>query len=98
VAYIAGVDAVKLKTCTACKYVRYFSVKREMSKGTQTHTGTGLSTKQSARRKLLNCVMKFYSSSLTVATLGIAPFFVCRYRLMQTKLLLMLMMGCVVAK
>ena len=44
-------------------------------------------TNEHARRKRLNCVMKFYSGNLKAAIMETVRFVVCRYRLIQKNLL-----------
>ena len=56
---IAGVDDIKLKECTACKSVRYCSVKVSGS--------IDRNTNDSVKSGPLNYVMKCYSNNLKAA-------------------------------
>eukprot|EP00984_Skeletonema_dohrnii_P020923 scaffold10323_cov163-Skeletonema_dohrnii-CCMP3373.AAC.1 len=59
----AEVDDIKLKKCTACYLVKYCSIKCQREH------------RPRARKERLNCVTKFYSSSLRAPLWGLPHLF-----------------------
>jgi hypothetical protein len=76
---IAEVDDIKLKTCTACKSVRYCSVKCQRDHRPE--------HKKACKKRAAEILTRFCSSNPKASTSGTARSAFYRYRLMQKNLL-----------